>query len=49
MRKHIETLVPEMYHYVSFDGRFLMIKGRKVLVKGKVSILPWQGGKKKNA
>lgn len=46
MRKYIETLAPEMYHHVSFDGRFLMIKGRQVLVKGKVSILPWQSGEK---
>lgn len=45
MRKHIITLSSGLHYYVSFGGQFLKIdKGRKILVKGKVSILPCQRG-----
>lgn len=47
MKRHIETLMPGLYFYVSFDGQFLKIRGHKIPIKGKVSILLWQGGQRR--
>lgn len=43
MKRHIIALGPGLPYDISFDGQSLKINnGRKILIKGKVSILPWQ-------